>query len=107
LAATAATRAWRRAIAAGVLGIRHGTAPGFRFPVIGACSQAAGGLFRDGGAAGAPRPVKVILFLPGGYPTAAGVLIFKTVEVPFAIPVPPKLSAPTTAQRLGLFVIKK
>jgi hypothetical protein len=64
-------------------------------------------LFWDGGPAGAPRPVKVIIFLPGRYPTAAEVLIFKTVEVPFAVPVPPKLSPPTTAQRLGLFVIKK
>jgi hypothetical protein len=76
-------------------------------PVIRACTQAAGGLFRDGGPTRAPRPVKIILFLAGGYPTSAGVLILKTVDIPFAIPVPPKLAPTTTAQRLGLFVIKK
>jgi hypothetical protein len=107
LAAAAATGAWGRTVAAGVLGIDHGTTPGFGIPVTGACTQAAGGLFRDSGPAGAPRPVKVILFLPGGYPTSAGVLILETVDVPFAIPVPSELAPTTTAQRLGLFVIKK
>jgi hypothetical protein len=34
-------------------------------------------------------------------------LILETVDVPFAIPVPPKLATTTTAQRLGLLVIKK
>jgi hypothetical protein len=107
LAAAAATGAWGRAVAAGVLGIRNGTPPGFWIPVIRACPQAAGSLFRDGGPAGAPRPVKVILFLPGGYATSAGVLILETVDFPFAIPVPAKLAPTTTAQRLGLLVIKK
>jgi hypothetical protein len=107
LAAAAATGAWGRAVAAGVLRIRDGTPPGFWIPVIRACPQAAGSLFRDGGPAGAPRPVKVILFLPGGYATSAGVLILETVDVPFAIPVPAKLAPTTTAQRLRLLVIKK
>jgi len=107
LAAGAITGAWGRPIAAGVLGIRHGTPPWFWIPVIRACPQAAGSLFRDRGPAGAPRPVKVILFLPGGYPTSAGVLILETVDVPFAIPVSAKLAPTSTAQRLGLLVIKK
>lgn len=50
---------------------------------------------------------KVILFLPGRYPTSTGVLILETVDFAFAIPVPPKLAPTTTAQRLGLLVIKK
>jgi hypothetical protein len=34
-------------------------------------------------------------------------LILETVDLPFAIPVPAKLAPTTTAQRLGLLVIKK
>jgi hypothetical protein len=64
-------------------------------------------LFRYGGTAGAPRPIKIILFLPRGYPTSDRILVLETVNIPFAIPVPPKLAPTTTAQGLGLLVIKK
>jgi hypothetical protein len=72
-----------------------------------AFSQAAGGLFRDGGPAGAAGPVEVILCFAGRNPASAGVLVFKTVDVPFPFPVPPQLAATATAQRLGLLIIKK
>jgi len=49
-------------------------------------------LFRNGGPAGAAGAVKIILFLPGGYAAPDGILILEPVDVPFPIPVPPKLA---------------
>jgi hypothetical protein len=34
-------------------------------------------------------------------------LVFETVNLPFPIPVPAKLAPTTTAQRLGLFIVKE
>jgi len=93
----AAAGAGGRAIATGILGIRHRTPPGLWIPVFGAATQAAGGLFRNGGPAGAAGPVEIFLLFPGGDPASNGVLIVETVDFPFPIPVPPELAPTTTA----------
>jgi hypothetical protein len=96
-----------RSVATGVPGIVQRSSPGFWIPVFRAFAHAAGGLFRNGGPAGAAGPVKVILFFAGRNPASAGVLVLETVDIPFSIPVPPKLSPTATAQWLGLLIVKK
>jgi hypothetical protein len=93
----AAAGAGGRAIATGILGIGHRAPPGLLIQVFGAATQAAGGLFGNGGAAGAAGPVKVFLFFPGGDPASDGVLVVETVDFPLPIPVPPELAPTTTA----------